>query len=84
MAPIEFYALDGCPFCAKVESKLDELGVEYTTHSVPSSHAERTDVEEISGQTEVPMIIDPDHGVEGMHESDDIVEYLEETYGSAA
>ncbi|MCH7659566.1 MAG: glutathione S-transferase N-terminal domain-containing protein [Euryarchaeota archaeon] len=84
MAPIQFYELDGCPFCAKVRSKLDELGVEYDSHSVPSSHAERTEVEEISGQTEVPMIIDSDHNVEGMHESDDIVAYLDETYGSAS
>jgi glutaredoxin 3 len=80
MAPIQFYALDGCPFCAKVRTTLDDLGVEYETHSVPSSHAERTEVEEISGQTEVPMIVDPDNGVEGMHESDDIVEYLNEAY----
>lgn len=84
MAPIEFYELEGCPFCAKVRSKLDDLGVEYDSHMVPSSHADRTEVEEISGQTEVPMIVDPDHGVEGMSESDDIVEYLEETYGAAA
>lgn len=80
MAPIQFYELQGCPFCAKVRSKLDELGIEYDSHMVPASHAERTEVKEISGQTEVPMIVDPAHGVEGMSESDDIVAYLEETY----
>ncbi|MDL5362753.1 glutathione S-transferase N-terminal domain-containing protein [Halalkalicoccus sp. NIPERK01] len=80
MAPIQLYELQGCPFCAKVKGKLDELGVEYDSHMVPASHAERTEVKEISGQTEVPMIVDPDHGVEGMAESDDIVAYLEETY----
>ena len=80
MAPIQFYELDGCPFCAKVRTTLDDLGVEYESHSVPRSHSERTEVEEISGQTEVPMIVDPDNGVEGIHESDDIVEYLNETY----
>lgn len=80
MVPIQFYELQGCPFCAKVKSKLDELGIEYDSHMVPASHAERTEVKEISGQTEVPMIVDPDHGVEGMAESDDIVAYLEETY----
>jgi glutathione S-transferase len=80
MAPIQFYELDGCPFCAKVRTTLDDLGVEYESHSVPRSHGERTEVKEISGQTEVPMIMDPDHEVEGMHESDDIVEYLNETY----
>lgn len=80
MASIEFYELQGCPFCAKVRNRLDELGLEYESHSVPSSHAERTEVEELTGQTEVPVLVDPDNGVEGMNESDDIVEYLNETY----
>ncbi|OYR52864.1 glutaredoxin, partial [Halorubrum sp. E3] len=47
-------------------------------------HGERTEVEEVSGQTGVPVLVDEEHGVEGMSESDDIVEYLEETYGSAS
>lgn len=80
MAPIEFYELDGCPFCAKVRERLNELEIEYNSHSVPSSHAERTEVEELTGQTEVPVIVDPDHDIDGMNESDDIVTYLEETY----
>jgi glutathione S-transferase len=49
---------------------------------VPRSHDERTEVEEVSGQTGVPVLVDPEHGVEGMPESDDIVEYLDETYGA--
>jgi len=80
MANIELYELDGCPYCAKVIDKLEELGLEYDSHMVPSSHAERTEVEEVSGQTEVPVLVDHEHGIEGMNESDDIVEYLEETY----
>jgi glutathione S-transferase len=32
----------------------------------------------------VPVLVDEDHGIEGMSESDDIVEYLEETYGGAS
>jgi glutathione S-transferase len=64
--------------------KLDELGLDYESHEVPSSHSKRTEVEEISGQTGVPVLVDSDHGVEGMAESDDIVEYLEETYGDGA
>ena len=81
---IELYELPGCPFCAKVTRKLDELELEYETHEVPRAHGARTEVEEISGQTGVPVLVDPDHGVEGMAESDDIVAYLEETYGQEA
>jgi glutathione S-transferase len=84
MANLELYELSGCPYCAKVVDKLDELGLDYESHEVPSSHSKRTEVEEISGQTGVPVLVDSDHGVEGMAESDDIVEYLEETYGDGA
>lgn len=77
---IKLYELDGCPYCAKVKKKLDELDIEYETVMVPSSHSERDEVEKVSGQTGVPVLVDKEHGVEGMPESDDIVQYLEETY----
>ena len=84
MTEIQFYELPGCPFCTKVRTKLDELGLDYETHEVPRAHSERTEVEELSGQTGVPVIVDEEHGVDGMAESDDIVAYLEETYGARA
>ena len=79
---LELYKLPGCPYCAKVETKLDELGLDYVEHEVPSSHGERDEVEAVSGQTGVPVLVDTDNGVEGMPESDDIVEYLDERYGA--
>lgn len=82
MANITLYELPGCPYCAKVINKLDELGLEYDSIEVPRSHGERTEVKEVSGQTGVPVILDEEHGVDGMSESDDIVAYLEETYGA--
>ena len=84
MANITLYELPGCPYCAKVIDTLDELDVEYDSIEVPRNHDERTEVEAVSGQTGVPVIVDEKHGVDGMPESDDIVEYLEETYGAAA
>jgi glutathione S-transferase len=78
------YELEGCPYCAKVKNKLAELNLEYESRMVPRSHAERTEVEAVSGQTGVPVLVDEAHGVEGMPESDDIVAYLEETYGQQA
>ncbi len=77
------YELPGCPFCQKVKRKLADLGLEYETRRVPSAHAERETVKAISGQTEVPVLVDQAHGIEGLHESDAIIAYLEETYGSA-
>ena len=84
MLNLILYELEGCPYCAKVKSKLDELGLEYEARMVPGAHSARTEVEEVSGQTGVPVLVDPDHDVEGMPESDDIVAYLEETYGDGA
>ena len=84
MANITLYELPGCPYCAKVIDKLDELGLEYDSIEVPSDHDERTEVEAVSDQTGVPVVVDEEHGIDGMPESDDIVEYLEETYGAAA
>jgi len=84
MSDLVLYELEGCPYCAKVTNKLAELGLEYESITVPGSHADRTEVEEVSGQTGVPVLVDETHGVEGMPESDDIVAYLEETYGEGA
>ena len=83
MSNLELYELEGCPYCAKVKDKLADLDLDYDTHMVPSSHGERTEVEEVSGQTGVPVLVDHEHGVDGMAESDDIVNYLEETYGQS-
>ena len=82
MPSLELYELEGCPYCAKVKRKLDELGLEYESHMVPRAHSERTEVEAVSGQTGVPVLVDEENGVEGMPESDDIVAYLEKQYGS--
>ena len=81
MADLTLYELPGCPFCIKVKRTLADLDLEYDTVEVPRSRRERTEVKDVSGQTGVPVLVDEANGVEGMPESDDIVEYLERTYG---
>lgn len=78
---LELYSLSGCPYCAKVESKLEELGLEYERHEVPRPRSQRSTVQDISGQSGVPVLVDTENGVTGMPESGDIVAYLERTYG---
>lgn len=78
---IELYSLSGCPYCAKVEAKLEELDLEYERHEVPRRRSKRTTVQEISDQSGVPVLVDSEHDVSGMPESADIVAYLESTYG---
>ncbi|MFB6134796.1 MAG: glutathione S-transferase N-terminal domain-containing protein [Halanaeroarchaeum sp.] len=81
MASLELYVQPGCPYCQKVEDKLDDLGLEYERHTVSRIRFNRPEVKEISGQRGVPVLVDEDHGIEGMAESDDIVAYLDRTYG---
>jgi glutathione S-transferase len=77
---LELYRLPGCPYCAKVERKLDELGLEYESHNVLPFKFLRFGVRSVSGQSGVPVLVDPEHDVEGMAESDEIVAYLDATY----
>lgn len=81
---LELYAQPFCPYCRKVKRALDDLGLGYETHRVSFFKFRRDEVREVSGQSEVPVLVDPEHGVEGTNESDDIVAYLRETYGDSA
>ncbi len=78
---LELYELTGCPYCVKVRRALSDLDLSYESHRVPRRRSERTAVYEVSGQCQVPVLVDNTNGVEGMAESDDIVAYLYETYG---
>ncbi|AHG03777.1 glutaredoxin [Halobacterium sp. DL1] len=78
---LELYVQPLCPYCRKVKRVLHELDLEYTTHRVSFFKFRRDEVRELSNQSEVPVLVDSEHGVDGMNESDDIVAYLRETYG---
>ena len=80
MSDLVLYELPGCPYCAKVTTKLDELGLDYESRKVPRAHGERTEVKQVSGQTGVPVLIDEANDVDGMPESADIVDHLETHY----
>jgi glutaredoxin len=77
---LELYRLPGCPYCSKVERKLDDLDLEYETNDILPFRFLRFEVRSVSGQSGVPVLVDPEHGIEGMAESDEIVTYLENTY----
>lgn len=78
MEPIVLYQLETCPYCIKVKEKLEDLGVEYETENIDPG--DREEVKEMSGQRNVPVIVDP-NADKVINESNDIVEYLEEKYG---
>lgn len=77
---VTLYRLEGCPFCEFAVDELDERGVDYESIWVEGLHSLRSDVKEISGQRQVPVLVDETTGVT-MHETARIVEYLAATYG---
>ena len=78
---LELYDLQGCPYCKKVRKALDDLDLDYETHSVAQSRADRPEVYRASGQYGVPVLVDHTNEIEGMAESGDIVDYLYAEYG---
>jgi len=72
---MELYQFEGCPFCARVREELDALGLDYVVRTVPRPHALRDRVQAVSGQTQVPVLVDPARQ-RVVVESEDIIEYL--------
>ena len=75
---IVLYQAEWCPYCARVRSKLTDLLLDYKLVNVPRSHGERTEVKAVSGQTGIPVMVD---GSTTLDDDDDIVPYLDKTYG---
>jgi glutathione S-transferase len=75
----ELYRLEGCPYCDLVTGKLDSLDVEYESIWVEGLHSERDEVARVSGQRQVPVLVDDSGGVT-MAESERIIEYLDSSY----
>ena len=74
---LELYQFEGCPFCGKVRQKMTELGLDFIARQVDPD--DRSRVKDVSGQTNVPVLVDPNTDTT-MPESDDIVDYLDEEY----
>jgi len=67
-----------CP-CGKAARSLRRAGVEFETRKVPSSKRKRPEIEELTGQKRVPVLVD---GNEIIHDSKRIREYVEHTWGT--
>lgn len=71
---VKLYQLPNCPYCVKVRSKLQELGVDYEVVNIDPLN--RPEVVKKLGGT-VPVLED---GERVMNESSDIIAYLEKKY----
>jgi glutathione S-transferase len=62
-----------CP-CGAVARRLGKLGLEYRTERVPYRRSSRPEIEELTRQTRVPVLVDGD---EVIHDSKRILQYLD-------
>ncbi|SDK05264.1 glutaredoxin family protein [Natronorubrum texcoconense] len=76
---VTLYQLEGCPYCELVADRLDELEVDYESVWTEGLHSKRDEVKRVSGQRQVPVIVDDERGVT-MPESERILDYLEANY----
>ena len=68
-----------CP-CGAVARRLKRLGIEHRTERVSYGRRARPEIEELTKQRRVPVLVD---GEEVVHDSRRILEYLEWRYGDA-
>lgn len=80
--PLELYEFEACPFCRKVREALTALDLEAVIYPCPRGGPRyREEVRSRGGKAQFPYLVDPNTG-QAMYESDDIVRYLAERYGS--
>lgn len=79
---LTLYVKTGCPYCAMVIHKLDELGLAYEEKNIADEQVAHELVER-GGKRQVPYLVDTERNVE-MYESADIVAYLDTTYAKGA
>jgi glutathione S-transferase len=69
-----------CP-CGAAARRLRKHGIEHRTERVSRWRSRRPEVEELTGQRRVPVLVDGD---EVIHDSKRIIEYLDWRYGAGS
>ena len=80
---LALYYFDGCPFCARVLSAIQALGVDVELRDIFGDPQHRAELVEARGRATVPVlrITSADAEERWMPESADIVRYLGDNYG---
>ena len=75
---LKLYVKTGCPYCAAVITKLNELSVSFEERNIADPEVAKELIAR-GGKRQVPYLVDEDVR---MYESADIVQYLQENYSS--
>lgn len=82
-AGLSLYGFPSCPYCRRVMSLIDSLGLEIPLRNTMSERSYQGEVVNALGRGTVPVLrIEKESGdVQWLPESADIIEYLEERFG---
>lgn len=79
---LSLYHRNHCPYCRKVREVIDTLGLDIRLVEMEEQPVEWERLKLEGGQAMVPCLrIDEEHGTVWMYESEDIIQYLRQTYG---
>ena len=74
---LALYQFASCGFCGIVRAAMGELGLEIELRDILEDEACRRDLIEATGRMTVPCLrIESEDGVQWLHESGNIIEYL--------
>jgi glutaredoxin len=77
---MKLYQFESCPYCKQVREKLSELQITYININVPRDKSQREEVERVSGQRAVPVLVDGDTVID---DEEKILPYLSQKYAKA-
>jgi len=82
---LSLYHYDGCPYCARVRSAIERLGLDVELRNIHQHSEYRSELRRATGRSTVPCLrIKRDSGTQWMHESLDIIRFLEREIAGAA
>jgi glutathione S-transferase len=83
-SPLTLYQTVFCPYCERVRGALHRLGASIPTRDIDAKGEWRRELVLATGRQTVPCLrIEAEDGsVEWMHESADIIEFLEDRFGA--
>lgn len=79
---LTLYYRPTCPFCRRVLAVSDRLKLEIELKDIEDTSVE-AELISLGGKKQVPYLVDSSNNT-SMYESDDIVNYLQTTYGQVA
>lgn len=84
MTALTLYDRPDCPYSKRVRRVLDVLEVDYEEIIVPEARSDRDELDSLTGQRGVPVVVDADHPDGWVADSSAIAEYLKANYDQRA